>query len=335
MDIPSPTLTGLSDDDSWDSPVFSDDDTDLMLDFAEESYPSQSQSSNSSDDATSSAIPSDITLDFDCEMEAEISRSEDLDFDSDVDDTEPDCVSRLETFVEDFLTQLLAVSKVLNGPKATKVPKPITLQIADRSRKPKEGDMFYKDTQLFKTQSVVNKLVDDVAATLGVGRAHLNVCASPKGMFCGTALQIHLHSEEIIFGTDAEPLEFQGSLIPSAEDIAGFTVHEDLAWVLGKGYPDLATSQLVALLSSSLPPSIPFLALVDADPYGIDIMSVFKYGSASMAHEHATSTTPTLRWVGLKSSELDRPWALVPITRHDEKKTMRMLTQRALPEEWR
>lgn len=86
--------------------------------------------------------------------------------------------------------------------------------------------------------------------------------------------------------------------------------------------------------------SIPFLALVDADPYGIDIMSVFKYGSASMAHEHATSTTPTLRWVGLKSSELDRlvksllfsgpscecsqtwrrPWALVPITRHDEKK---------------
>lgn len=90
MDIPSPTLTGLSDDDSWDSPVFSDDDTDLMLDFAEESYPSQSQSSNSSDDATSSAIPSDITLDFDCEMEAEISRSEDLDFDSDVDDTEPE-----------------------------------------------------------------------------------------------------------------------------------------------------------------------------------------------------------------------------------------------------
>lgn len=52
--------------------------------------------------------------------------------------------------------------------------------------------------------------------------------------------------------------------------------------------------------------SVPFLALVDADPYGIDILSVYKYGSATMAHEHRTSTTPKLQWAGLKSSEISR-----------------------------
>ena len=52
--------------------------------------------------------------------------------------------------------------------------------------------------------------------------------------------------------------------------------------------------------------SVPILGLVDADPYGLDILSVYRFGSSAMAHECGTSTTPTLKWIGLKSSEIAR-----------------------------
>lgn len=50
--------------------------------------------------------------------------------------------------------------------------------------------------------------------------------------------------------------------------------------------------------------SIPIVALVDCDPYGMDILSVYKYGSTSMLHEHESLAAPRLMWVGVKSEEL-------------------------------
>ena len=89
---------------------------------------------------------------------------------------------------------------------------------------------------LFKTQSVVDdvreeyvqiqetnttdQLVDDLAATLNVSRGDLNVVcashiisrsnlipfqrASPKGLFCGSGLSIHLKQGGVVHGTDSE-----------------------------------------------------------------------------------------------------------------------------------
>lgn len=45
----------------------------------------------------------------------------------------------------------------------------------------------------------------------------------------------------------------------------------------GKGVPDLSTRQLLRLLHDSL--AIKFYCLTDANPYGIQIMTVYKYGS--------------------------------------------------------
>lgn len=46
------------------------------------------------------------------------------------------------------------------------------------------------------------------------------------------------------------------------------------------------------------------LALVDGDAYGLDIVSVYKYGSKSMAHERETLIAPRLQWAGIMGSEL-------------------------------
>jgi DNA topoisomerase VI subunit A len=51
--------------------------------------------------------------------------------------------------------------------------------------------------------------------------------------------------------------------------------------------------------------SVPILALVDGDPYGIDILSVYRYGSRSLQHESKKLAAGRIRWLGLWSSELD------------------------------
>lgn len=87
---------------------------------------------------------------------------------------------------------------------------------------------------------------------------------------------------------------------------------------------------------------VPILALVDCDPYGIDILSVYKYGSISMSHEQDSLVAPRIAWAGVRSEDIaeyvrsyftdtmndavvfnrldiDRS-TLIPITKHDQKK---------------
>ncbi|TCD62594.1 endodeoxyribonuclease [Steccherinum ochraceum] len=225
-------------------------------------------------------------------------------------------------------------------------------------------DVYYKDVTLFKRQSIVDKLVDDIAATMSLCRSDMCIRASPKGLFSGSALTVHLKQGGTLYGTDCE-----ATLIPTADEIARFDVNDDLRWVLvvekeaifqtlvhleltahdatlgqgiivtGKGYPDVATRQLVCTLSQNLPSSVPILGLMDADPFGVDILSVYKYGSAAMSHEAADLAAPRLQWIGILNSEfselcLDRD-SLIPMSTHDEKKAMAMLRRKHMPKEWR
>ncbi|KAG1735094.1 Spo11/DNA topoisomerase VI subunit A [Suillus paluster] len=210
-------------------------------------------------------------------------------------------------------------------------------------------DMYYKDVPLFKAQGTVDRLVDDLAVTLGLERADLKIRAASKGLICGTGLTMHLLEGETITINDLE-----GTLIPTAETIERFELKGDISWILvvekeavfqtlcrfqfashrslpgpgliitGKGYPDVATRQLVKTLSDNLPEHIPIIALVDGDAYGLDILSVYKYGSRNLRHENKKLAAKRIEWLGIWASEiadlevdLD---ALIPITPHDQKK---------------
>ncbi|KAF5328710.1 hypothetical protein D9619_011718 [Psilocybe cf. subviscida] len=253
-----------------------------------------------------------------------------------------------------------------------------------------DEDIYYRDVSLFKSQRVVDELVDDIAATFDVDRSDLSIRSSSKGLVCSSGLSIELLSGETIQCKDTE-----GSLIPAGEDIVSFTVDEDISWVLvvekeagtfriilrsqctdiytqyfqavfqtlcrvkvarhenmpgsgiiitGKGYPDVATRHLVKSLADALPKrhhlarmsaSIPFVALVDGDPYGLDILSVYKYGSQKMRHEGGRLATRRIKWLGLWASELQSLGIgkehLLPINKHDERKALAMLSRRDVP----
>lgn len=50
--------------------------------------------------------------------------------------------------------------------------------------------------------------------------------------------------------------------------------------------------------------SVPLLALVDGDPYGLDILSVYKYGSQSLKHENRRLTAERIEGLGLWTSDM-------------------------------
>ena len=48
------------------------------------------------------------------------------------------------------------------------------------------------------------------------------------------------------------------------------------------------------------------LGLVDSDPYGLKILSVYMSGSKNMSYDSASLTTKGIKWLGVRPSDLDR-----------------------------
>ena len=46
--------------------------------------------------------------------------------------------------------------------------------------------------------------------------------------------------------------------------------------------------------------------LVDADPYGIDIASVYKFGSSALRHEQDGLAAQRVDWIGVSCHDLER-----------------------------
>ncbi|KAL8681364.1 MAG: hypothetical protein Q9186_002507 [Xanthomendoza sp. 1 TL-2023] len=114
------------------------------------------------------------------------------------------------------------------------------------------------------------------------------------------------------------------------------------AFRAAKGYPDVSTRAFLHLLSISSYPPLPIYALVDFDPDGIAIMSTYKHGSLTLSHPKANLMTPTVRWLGVKSRDLDfnhserEPFhdgeaedrrGLLRLSKRDRKKAVNMLGQ--------
>ena len=74
---------------------------------------------------------------------------------------------------------------------------------------------------------------------------------------------------------------------------------------------------------------IPIFALVDADPHGIEIMCVYRFGSRAMSFEAHHLTCPALRWLGIIPHDVDElnipENVLIPLSEGDKKKARDIL----------
>lgn len=157
-------------------------------------------------------------------------------------------------------------------------------------------DLFYTDVKLFEDQGNSDAVLDDIACMLGCTRSSLNVVASEKGVVVG----------RLTFQEDGDPIDCRrmgvgGKAIPPnidkvtniqsdalfvllvEKDAAFMRLAEDRFYntypciiITAKGQPDVATRLFLKKLKQTL--RIPVLALVDSDPYGLKILSVYMKG---------------------------------------------------------
>eukprot|EP00884_Botryococcus_braunii_P021527 jgi/Botrbrau1/8058/Bobra.13_2s0027.1 len=76
---------------------------------------------------------------------------------------------------------------------------------------------------------------------------------------------------------------------------------------------------------------IPVLALVDSDPYGLKILSVYMKGSMNMSYDSSNLTTPDIKWLGVRPSDLDRfnipQQCRLPMTEEDIRTGKRLMEE--------
>ncbi|CAM8958100.1 hypothetical protein QQ045_017821 [Rhodiola kirilowii] len=185
-------------------------------------------------------------------------------------------------------------------------------------------DLFYTDVKLFQDQTQSDSVLDDVSCMLGCTRSSLNVIASEKGVVVG----------RIIFSDNGDMIDCTkmgvgGKAIPPNIDRVGdmqsdalfiLLVEKDAAYirlaedrfynrfpciiVTAKGQPDVATRLFLRKMKTEL--KLPVLALVDSDPYGLKILSVYGCGSKNMSYDSSNLTTPDIKWLGVRPSDLDK-----------------------------
>ncbi|XP_071836638.1 meiotic recombination protein SPO11-like isoform X2 [Apostichopus japonicus] len=211
-------------------------------------------------------------------------------------------------------------------------------------------DLYYNDPAAYSNQGTLDKIVDDVSCMLKVPRNSLHVLATSKGCIAGNLSYIEVDGR-FIDCTSAK----SGILIPAhVEDIQMITseakfilvVEKDATFqklldekitaklhpcilVTGKGYPDVHTRLMVKRLWDSL--HIPILGLMDADPHGLDILCVYKFGSKAMSHDSPNLTVPAIKWLGVLPSDVKRlrvpEEVLLPLEKSDLNKAKDMLNR--------
>ncbi|XP_035561712.1 meiotic recombination protein SPO11 isoform X8 [Canis lupus familiaris] len=171
-------------------------------------------------------------------------------------------------------------------------------------------DIYYTDSQLFGNQTVVDNIINDISCMLKVPRMSLHIAVAVPSNIQGIRNAKFL----LIVEKDAT---FQRLL-----DDNFCNRMSPCIMITGKGVPDLNTRLLVKKLWDTF--HIPVFALVDADPHGIEIMCIYKYGSMAMSFEAHNLTVPAIRWLGLLPSDIKRlnipRDTLIPLTKRDQMK---------------
>ncbi|MBN3276492.1 SPO11 protein, partial [Polyodon spathula] len=203
-------------------------------------------------------------------------------------------------------------------------------------------DIYYNDTQLFGSQRSLDLIIIDISCMLKVPRRSLHVLATSKGLIAGDLCFTEEDGTRVNCSSNSTDISVENvAQYLNSEDVSSaaqflLIVEKDATFqrllddefciklapciiITGKGVPDLNTRLMVRKLWDSL--HIPIFALVDADPHGIEIMCIYKYGSVSMSFDARSLTVPAVMWLGLLPSDMERlnvpKEVLIPLTKRD------------------
>uniref|UniRef100_A0A1B6LVR8 DNA topoisomerase (ATP-hydrolyzing) n=1 Tax=Graphocephala atropunctata TaxID=36148 RepID=A0A1B6LVR8_9HEMI len=207
-------------------------------------------------------------------------------------------------------------------------------------------ELYYEQTELFGSQAKVNAALLDICGLLGASPWELRVFSTSKGLVAGD-LVITTADKEVINCSrprgvlvpqnvkEISKIQSSAAFILLVEKDAAFQkllddgAHKKFApciIITGKGEPDINTRLLVHRLCREL--SVPVLIVVDADPYGIEIMCTYRFGSLSLSEHSQHLAVAEVRWVGIHPTDINKFCIpTVPLTPRDFVKARELSTR--------
>ncbi len=185
-------------------------------------------------------------------------------------------------------------------------------------------EIFYNDVNLFEEQRQSDNAIDDIGPLLGTNRESTHIVASAKGSVLGRVV-LEDSGDRIDctrLGTGGwsitpfldrvEIVESDAEFLLIVEKDAALLRLSEVKWwkkypcilMTAKGSPDIASRIFARRLSKEL--KIPAFTLVDADPFGHYIHSVYLRGSKRLSYESPFLATPHLRLLGVLGRDLDQ-----------------------------
>ncbi|XP_023293846.2 meiotic recombination protein W68 [Lucilia cuprina] len=184
--------------------------------------------------------------------------------------------------------------------------------------------LYYRNVNIECTTLQIQCAVNDVCQALGTTSWNLGIFAAGKCFISGPLL-VHMSNGDVI---DCDVYKGPTLMPPNFTYIDKFvttakfvlvvekdTVFENLIvngifsmlngsiiLVTARGYPDISTRWILHKLW--IENQLPIYALVDGDPFGIEIMLIYRYGSMRQGLNANNLTCPQLKWLGIHPSDI-------------------------------
>jgi len=185
-------------------------------------------------------------------------------------------------------------------------------------------EIYYQYEGVFRSQLELDTALDRLARTLKIPRDMLGIVAGSKGLVFGSALQLFGKScyqagfldkaQAIPTKSQVQSLEGCKFVLVVEKEAVFQTILNDSEYleanlgkfvlVTGKGYPCMATRALVSEISS-FDHRIPVFALVDFDPYGLEIALQYRIGSTNLPDDSSRLACPRMIYLGLTFRDMD------------------------------
>lgn len=186
----------------------------------------------------------------------------------------------------------------------------------------------------------IDDAIQIIVTMLGIPRDGLGITASSKGLMKGPLLYMNEEGALIdcTLGTESVPGNVEEIVVDLQAEVV-IVVEKDTVFqriieekfltdwslvITGKGVPDLNTRKFLRKIAFENP-QIPVICLTDGDPYGIEIMFSYKFGSLAMAFAGEPLAVPRLQWFGIKPSEFRDDHHLHKLSQRDEAKLESLL----------
>nr|QDO16279.1 meiotic recombination protein SPO11 [Lingulodinium polyedra] len=207
------------------------------------------------------------------------------------------------------------------------------LNVSGRSATQRE--LFYRvaangDGSLFSKQADMDRAIRDAVGALLIGRPHLGVLTSEKGLVagalrfcdpCTSAASNATHGtsgvaiSEAMLSDDATGLKVESAHCVLVVEKDSFFQHLlqgrllaslPLVLITGRGYPDVLTRRLLQRLHRTAP-HLPQVYLGDYDPHGVSIFLLYR------------ASCPSLQWLGMHEADVRclPAQASLPLTARD------------------